>query len=98
PPLTTPFPYTTLFRSQSKRRKTTQSFPRFIPVNPHIPRRPPHRNQINLPIPIQIPRRQILHRHSPRIDFLSLPSRPQTIHRFIRSEEHTSELQSRGHL
>src|SRR5258708_28652903 len=88
PPRSTPFPYTTLFRSEDRSRSSGAS-----------PRRPPIRSP-----PPGNPRKAIGARRSAKADRAPFPtfseirrpyrSEPQG----PRSEEHTSELQSPDHL
>src|SRR3712207_8642737 len=89
PPRSTLFPYTTLFRSRGDRR---------VAEPPRAPRAGPRRAAraaLLLGLPrLPGPRRaaQALHGDADRRGDRRLP------HRVLRSEEHTSELQSRQYL
>src|SRR5579859_6285752 len=54
-----------------------------VPIQPHILRRPPHRDDIDLPRALQIPTRQILHPHPALVDQLSLPALAHAIERLV---------------
>src|SRR5207253_10208417 len=87
PPLSTPFPYTTLFRSQDRRRARRAHR---LPVRRTS--RGAHPGEPAAGVPGRVVRRQL--RALGRPGGGALPGQDPG----GRSEEHTSELQSRGHL
>src|SRR5690625_6120194 len=94
PPRSTLFPYTTLFRSLQIRHNALAEYSRLIGMNPmpcilyceHARIRKVMFDEITILITNII--------GSPATDEQRRPLKP----RILRSEEHTSELQSRGHL
>src|SRR5260370_30386020 len=82
PPRSTLFPYTTLFRSLLRRRSGAGRFPGRIR---EIRRQPPCRRQA------AALRRDVL-------DQIAARRRERSGRRYLRSEEHTSELQSHLNL
>src|SRR5690554_7688061 len=87
-PPPTPFPYTTLFRSWNGGLRTTPYFKNMIGLLTET---------IGHPTPLEIP--FIPRTQLPSADY-PLPVEPGPWHfrQSVRSEEHTSELQSRPHL
>src|SRR5207253_8566961 len=91
PPPPTLFPYTTLFRSARPRHGL------------HLPVGPDHHGRLLPRADRSVaghhgPERLPAHGpHRPRLSRRA-PPRPRARHEGPRSEEHTSELQSRGHL
>src|SRR5207253_10634057 len=92
PPRSTLFPYTTLFRSRASPTRADSAPRRMVISRPRA-----SRATSRLPSPVMawtglpMALRQSLDQRSPQR--LSVGRAPST-----RSEEHTSELQSRGHL
>src|SRR5690625_6210433 len=86
PPISTLFPYTTLFRSLRRH----EDMP-WLEYNPS-------EDRCRQPCPVRSAQRsargarRVVPHHSRRIH------RRELVRRILRSEEHTSELQSRGHL
>ena len=48
-----------------------------VPIHPHVLRRPPHRHDIDRPIAIEVPRRQVLHRDATLIQTFEPQLTPQ---------------------
>src|SRR5207244_13339337 len=92
-PLSPPFPYTTLFRSHRDRQDQPQRVDRQMPLaSVHllariIAARPPFSVVLTLWLSI-----------TPALGLSSRPAAWRTFVRRVRSEEHTSELQSPDHL
>src|SRR5439155_10373626 len=96
PPQSPLFPYTTLFRSPFPRGQNRE----WQKERKHDPERVNGQHdgvvQLDLehlpPVPVHVPRENTRRQHACRKALTKLPDCDR------RSEEHTSELQSRGHL
>src|SRR5690554_7205933 len=89
PPRSTLFPYTTLFRSRDVVIKAITAHA-FTGTHPVIQRR-------TAPIPLHLVLETLERGIQPRLTAPGTPFQP-AFHLLDRSEEHTSELQSRPHL
>src|SRR5699024_12798195 len=94
PPRTTPFPYTTLFRSRSRRGRS-QTGPRAHTVRPYGGKRPQGVGSETAGAEAETHQLQFSSRSGPQWGRMGPRSSTPD---FARSEEHTSELQSRFDL
>src|SRR5439155_20305086 len=97
PPRSTLFPYTTLFRSLQNKNWCNKSEHRFSLVRPNAKT---HSAGLRLTGKTPHAIREGIRSARRRPPYLRIVRafRPHRRRRIVRSEEHTSELQSRGHL